>query len=163
MTTQLNFLITMLVLATVALADEADDEAAEAIDEITVMGARDLGALRAEMVRAEDEVYELYNALNDNDDYDIICRKEARVGSQIKFRVCLSRFMRDAISEAAEEDEGFVSLTQPRVIEERHDRMLRENMRAVADNNPELVAALRKRHALKQRLAEERNRKFGDN
>ncbi len=62
------------------------DETSESIDEITVLGVRDLGALRAEITRAEDEVYDVYNDLNDNDDYDIICKLRAPIGSQIKQR-----------------------------------------------------------------------------
>ena len=165
MTRQRYFLITMLALATLAIAEEADkadDETVEAIDEITVMGVRDLGVLRAEMVRAEDEVYELYNALNDDDDYDIICKKEARIGSQIKFRVCQARLFRDAQSEAAEEEEGFLNPTRPLVVEEKHNRILKEKMRIIANENPELIMALRKRYALEQKFEEERNRKFGE-
>jgi hypothetical protein len=161
MTRQLNILITMLAAATFAVADEADDEMVEAIDEITVMGARDLGALRAELVRAEDEVYDLYNDLNDDDDYDIICKKQARVGSQIKFRVCQTRLFREALSTATEDEDGFLSPEGQLVNEKKHNSILREKMRVVANENPELVVALRKRHALKQKLEEERHKKYG--
>ena len=51
----------------------APDE--EIIDEITVMGARELASLRAELIRADDAVYDLYNNLNDDDAYDVICKK----------------------------------------------------------------------------------------
>ncbi|MDH3552841.1 MAG: hypothetical protein OER22_09530 [Gammaproteobacteria bacterium] len=67
-------------------AQTTDSEAEEldaAIDEITVVGARQLGAMRAKVELAEDQVFALFNDLNDDDGYDIICKKETRIGSQL--------------------------------------------------------------------------------
>lgn len=137
-----------------------DDEAVEDIDEITVMGARSLGSLRAAVVQAEDEVYDLYNLLNDDDAYDIICKKEAPIGSQIPRRICQARLYRDAVAEVAEEMQTDGVLTRPAVNEATHNRLLREKMRTLANENPDLMAALRKRLALKKRFEAERAKKF---
>jgi hypothetical protein len=58
-----------------------DEETAETIDEITVLGVRDLGELRAELVRAEDEVYEMFNTLNEDDDYGVMISSERNVNA----------------------------------------------------------------------------------
>lgn len=144
-----------------AAADEAD-ETNEVVDEITVMGVRDLGALRAELVRAENEVFNLYNELNDDDDYDIICKRVASIGSQIKKRVCQARIYRDALSEATEDDEGGILYVGPLVDEQKHSKILREKMRDAANKNPQLIVALRNRLVLEQKFKLERDRKFGD-
>ena len=133
---------------------------AEIIDEVTVLGVRELASLRADVIRAEDVVYDLYNELNDDDRYDIICKKETRIGSQIPRRVCLSRLYRDAVSEASEEvldgsDVGTIGVNSA-----RHNAILRERMAALANQHPELLAALKKRLELKKKLEQERAKKF---
>jgi hypothetical protein len=59
------FLCIASLLSTAAAADDAASDN-EIVDEITVMGVRDLGDLRGELTRAETEVYDLYNELNDD-------------------------------------------------------------------------------------------------
>jgi hypothetical protein len=147
-----------------AVADEAaeDGEDGEAIDEITVMGVRDLGALRTELMRMEDEVYGLYNDLNEDDRFDIICKREAPIGSQIKKRTCLSRMFRDSVADATEFDEQGVLHIGTVINEKKHMRILMDNMRTVANKNPQLNVALKKRYALEQKLNQEREKKFGD-
>lgn len=141
---------------------EINVEAVEDVDfdEITVMGARSLGSLRAKVVQAEDAVFDLYNVLNDDDAYDIICKKEAPIGSQLPRRVCRSRVYRDAAAEAAEEMQIDGVLMRPAVNEARHSQILREKMRTLANENPELMAALRERLALKKKFEAERAKKF---
>jgi vacuolar-type H+-ATPase subunit F/Vma7 len=153
--------ILILSLASIVAGVTMADEMVEVVDEITVMGVRDLGALRAELTRAEDEVYDLYNELNDDDDYDIICKREALIGSQIKKRICKARLYRDALSEATEDDDVGIVYFGPLVNEEKHRKILREKMRAVANQNPELIVALKKRYALEQKFNLEREKKFG--
>jgi len=152
--------MTALAFGSVA-ADEAD-ETDEVVDEITVMGVRDLGALRTELMRAEDEVYDLYNEINEDDDYDIVCKRVALIGSQIKRRVCQARIYRDALSEATEDDEGGILYVGSIVNEQKHGKILREKMRDAANKNPQLIVALKNRYALEQKFNQERDKKFSD-
>ncbi len=160
-------LATRLLCAALLYAGTASlavaDETSETIDEITVLGIRDLGALRAEITRAEDEVYELYNDLNEDDDYDIICRKHAPIGSQIKQRVCLAKLYRDALAEATtDEDQAMIAFGHM-PNSKKHNARLRDNMSKLANKNPELVEALRKRYDLQQKFDQERQKTFGKN
>lgn len=154
------------LLSPYAIAQDAtpksDDEAVEGVDfdEITVMGARSLGSLRTELVRAEDAVYDLYNVLNEDDAYDIICKKEARIGSQIPRRVCQARLYRDAVADAAEEMQTDGVLARPAVNEASHNQILREKMRDLAIENRELMAALRNRLAFKKKFEAARAQKY---
>ena len=81
------FLATVLLLPCAQAQESADADVDETIDEITVMGARSLAMMRAEVIEAEDVIYDLFNELNDDDGYDIICKKETQLGSQIPKRV----------------------------------------------------------------------------
>lgn len=166
----MNVLLTLaLVIAALisvpVFAQDADPAAAEVdqtIDEITVVGARTLGAMRARVTIAEDQVFALFNDLNEDDAYDIICKKEARVGSQIPKRVCLARMYREALAEeTADEDSGFVPAgTMTR--SSKHQKILQEKMRTLAKEHPELLQALRKRHALDQEFKQARDNKYGE-
>ncbi|MDH3613479.1 MAG: hypothetical protein OEU90_08365 [Gammaproteobacteria bacterium] len=162
--------ITVTVLAVSlplhAAAQVADPETAEidtTIDEITAVGARTLGSMRTEVVLAEDEVYALYNDLNEDDGYDIICKKETRIGSQIPRRVCLARMYREAVAEATvDEDTGDYMVVGRMTGSSKHQKILQEKMRALAIEHPELSAALKKRHALAKKFQEERDKKYAN-
>jgi hypothetical protein len=44
--------------------------------------------LRQAVVEAEDRFHARYNELNDNDDFDVNCRQEARTGTKLERRIC---------------------------------------------------------------------------
>lgn len=133
---------------------------AEIIDEVTVLGVRELADLRAEVIEAENVVYDVFNDLNDDDRYDIICKKETRIGSQIPKRVCQARLFRDAV---AAEAEGVVDgeiMPGMKVNSAKHNRILREKMAALANKHPDLLAALKNRLELSRKFEQERAKKF---
>lgn len=86
--------------------NEADAEPtappAAVTDEIVVRGA-DFGALRDEVLRAEEAVLARFNEINSSDDFDIECRMQVPVGSHIPRRVCMAEFWRDAEVDIATE------------------------------------------------------------
>ena len=158
-----------------AQKETADDGSVdETIDEITVFSGRTLGQMRSEIARAEDEAYAIFNDLNTDDRYDIVCKKEARIGSQIVRRVCLSRMYRDALSDATEdaaedaedaEDAANgasvgVGTVGANISSRKHQQILREKMRSLASENQELLAALKKRHKLVKEFEERRAEKY---
>lgn len=147
-------------------ADKSRDEM-DMIDEITVLGEQSLGSIRHDIVRAEDHIYEIFNALNADDDYDTTCKREIRIGSQIPYHVCKSRMFRDAASEsardfaeAADGTSGGLAFGTPVMDEQRHSKILREKMRELAADNPQLVEALKIRLELQKAYNVERKKRF---
>jgi len=130
------------------------------IDEVTVLGPRSLALMRKELIAAEDNVFAIFNDLNTDDDYDIICKKETRIGSQILYRVCKARMYRDRKSEAAEEFYEDTAAPTVRLNAEKHSEILREKMRALAMENPQLVDALKNRQAIQRQFEAQRKKKF---
>ncbi len=130
------------------------------IDEVTVMGSRSLRSLRREMIETEDNIYAIFNSLNHDDDYDIICRKETRIGSQILYRVCKARLYREKVAEAAEDYVDGNAHYGVKLNEQKHYEILREKMRVLAAENPQLVEALRERLALQKQYELEREQRF---
>ncbi len=77
------------------------------IDEVIVPGVKPEN-LRVEIERLEMDVYDRFNALNSNDDFDIHCFKQAPTGSNIPLRTCAPNFVTRAESSAAKKllDDG---------------------------------------------------------
>ena len=148
-----------------AVAQEDDTNALEQaekemIDEVTVLGPRSLALMRKEIIAAEDKVFAIFNELNTDDGYDVICKKETSIGSQILQRVCKARLFRERQSEAAEDFYEDSASAPVRINAKRHSEILREKMRTLAMENPELVEALRKRKSLLEEFASRREEAF---
>ncbi|MDP6653552.1 MAG: hypothetical protein QGF90_15835 [Gammaproteobacteria bacterium] len=58
------------------------------IEEIIVIGELSKPAVRAQIIRVENDIYSFYNERNGNPDLDIICREVALTGTRIPQRVC---------------------------------------------------------------------------
>ena len=107
--------------------------------------------LRHEIEAANRLVYELYNELNPDDDFDIECRKEARLGSQVLRTYCRPRISWESRSPWDEGEDRLSTSRQPS-IQAAHNRILREKMLALAKENPPLMNAIVKRKLLQREL-----------
>ena len=65
------------------------------IEEIQVTGERTLLTMRNEIIREEENLYRIFNELNSHARFDITCKEERRVFSNIPARNCLPRFFTD--------------------------------------------------------------------
>jgi hypothetical protein len=75
-----------------ALQPPADEalQPPEDIEEVIVRGGKTLSQWRLEVDRAQDELFALFNELNEGEDNDVRCRNEVPTGSRIPQRVCWS-------------------------------------------------------------------------
>jgi hypothetical protein len=96
-------LLAILSLGAPVLAQEPapTPQAAEGVDEVVVPGRRPQN-LRVEIERLERAVYERWNALNSNDEFDIHCLDSEPTGSNITQTRCAPDFVIQAESRAAE-------------------------------------------------------------
>ena len=115
----------------------------ETVDEITVYGEKSLPKLKLEYEAAELNFYNLYNDINDDYRYDVICREEAPTGSHIKQRVCWPRYELEA-----REQEGksnfFRGYNDPGMAAEELfiKKKMRERIAKLAEEDPRLLKAL---------------------
>ena len=127
-------------------------------DEIIVQG-RTFGQLRLEIQRAEEALYERFNAINSKDEYDITCDYEKLTGSKIPRRVCRANFWRT--SEARASHETVLSMQGSSAFGAEQfqaqalykQSLLAEEMRRLASTDPELQQAAFKLGTLEQALA----------
>jgi hypothetical protein len=95
--------VVLFGLGAPALAQEAaspPQPAADA-DEVVVEGRKPEN-LYAEIERLEGSVYDRFDALNSNDEFDIHCFKQAPTGSNIPLRRCAPNFVVEAEAQAAQ-------------------------------------------------------------
>jgi hypothetical protein len=134
--------------ATSVSTPSAEDRAL--VEEVIVIGLRPMTSIRQEIANTEDLIYETFNELNNDDAYDIICTREAPIGSQIPRRVCRSGFMVESETAAFMDflDTGYgeVSLSRQRLVLEHQ----REIMAELANKNPDFLQLLKRRWALRQ-------------
>lgn len=128
--------LSIAVLALPAVAVAQDEEA---MDNIVVSGQKSAGAVRRDLIQAEDDFYALYNKLNDDNDYDVRCYYESPTGVRKKEHVCRPVFFSKARNR--EDRTRRVNPQNDPVIAEKLVK-LEENLKALVAANPELQVAM---------------------
>ena len=158
--------VALLSFGTPALAQEAASTplAAGGIDEVIVPGSRPQN-LRVEIERLEQVVYERWNALNGNDEFDIHCLDSEPTGSNITQTHCAPNFVIEAESRAAEDAvHGARTTGRSRNDEyvaaiQQKSRELNEEMKRVARQDEQFLRDLVHLDELRQMQANEREQR----
>ena len=153
-----------LAMCQIALAQEVEQESSEAIEEITVYGDRSLNALRRQVYKAEENFFDLFSSLNQDDEYDVRCYYEVPSFTHIRRHVCRAKFVVDATSaeSAPAFSEGVGAFSRPAVYEIRRKKeKMRELMEALVVESPEMAQALTEYTNTKQILESEKKRRYG--
>jgi hypothetical protein len=119
-------------------AIEENDE----IEEIVVYGSKSLGQLRDQIRRAEVKVFDLFNSFNNDDEFDIHCRKVAPTGSRIKKRVCSPNYVADLVAKETAAFWGGMPFVYPSALVRRKGEILQAKMEALLMERPDLAKAL---------------------
>ncbi len=133
---------------------EEIDLGVSVIDEIIAVEQKNVTLLRTELTKADDRLFSLYNTLNSDDSLDMICKKETRIGSQIKYRVCKSSYHRQIESESGSDFLDGDSVSTSSRAPAGHYGKVRSNMASLMAEHPELQRALNERAILRRRIAE---------
>ena len=132
------------------------------VEEVVVPG-RTPENLRVEIERLEGAVYDRFNALNSNDEFDIRCYMQAPTGSNSPLRTCAPNFLLRAESAAgrrmlADGRSGAGNNNNPAELRARMEakgRELTAEMQRIAREDEQLLRDL-------VRLEELRQRQHGD-
>jgi hypothetical protein len=137
--------------------------------------------LRSEMVKAEKQYFELYNKLNTDPQFEIVCFNDKPTGSNFATRVCRARYLLDARQTSAREHmQGAISASATSgpgnaaganagiplagagvPAQPEKDEAFRKNVLQIQKNSPELQALGRKRDELQKRLDDASDDKDG--
>jgi hypothetical protein len=111
------------------------------------------------MYEAEEALYDVFNSLNSDDDYDIHCYEEAPTGSKIKQRICKTEKMGKILAEQTQKMMRGEPYVFPKAeINKMNERMLAE-MTELASTHPEYLKALETYDQTKQTWESERERR----
>lgn len=147
---------------------EEGSESEETIEEILVYGSKSLNRLRLDVYEAQDAVFDLFNELNSDDQFDVQCYRERPTGSSITQRVCKPNYARQLEGEAATQ---WHTSEQARTGQQYHnpsirirmmDKRLREEMARLVAQDPELLEAMEKFLKSEDTLEAERKRRCED-
>lgn len=153
------------------------------IEQIDVVGQRTLMAMRHQIIREEDNLYRLFNDLNDGDKFDIFCKTERNTYSYIAQRSCEPVFLselkqasaRAMISETRQafSEDGInwailqngldmaESASELREQVEGDFEAMSEEMLRIAQENPDYLASLQKIAQLKAEYKAAQGQRFG--
>ncbi len=153
-----------------ALAQEAqttDDARAgepsyEHLEEVIVTAPRTLRSMRAEIDAVQDRAFALFNELNVDNDYDIVCRRETPTGSHIPQRACRPRYMDRLEAEATQDFLAGNAYFDPGADILYHEDILRQKIARLIEENPDFYHALADFYRVRTAYEEERQERFRD-
>ena len=138
------------------LDSDAGDSEREPMEEIVVNAPQSLGSIAAAVTKAQIYTYSVFNALNLDNDYDVLCRKERRkkqgsnpINNHAPITTCLTTFVR---RETARDNEIIFEGGDPGdsdVDYSAHVEELRQKVNTLARQHPELKQAMVEWAALK--------------
>lgn len=146
----LTAIVTSLAPALVIAQAPADELK---IEEIVITERTPVPQIREKLRLVELRLYEEFNRLNDDDDYDIMCREHRPVGSHFPRTLCKTNIYWDALEEMSD-DEASTWSPKPVPNEAHYERELGRRMLAAAVNNSAFKNILVERKALLVALEE---------
>lgn len=172
-------LITAGLLSQAPTAAALEQYALPELPEVQVKGRHvQLARLREEMIRLEDQFYAAYNALNDDDRFDVHCTQENPTGSRVGRRFC--RAGCELRAQQAEGNQYYWAMFEvlggdsnnmvpvadwvpplPAIVSiESQRQQFRQHMRNVMYANPELLGLLQQRDELARHYEKLRRGRF---
>ena len=140
--------------------DPVEDSSGEPIDEVVVVGEKSMRTLRQAVYRAEENFFDTFSRLNDDNEFDVRCFDEAPTGTRITRHVCRANFLINATSREAEvwrtDGPAIVAAGSSEAQLDRKREELRERLENMVMTNPQLAEALAKYTAAKQNYEHER-------
>ena len=130
-----------------AASESTGDIEVDVYDEIIVEGEPTLGLLREEVYEAEENFYDMFNALNKGKRYDIHCFFRVRVGSQVRRRFCRANFLKSEYMPPEVVGAGAL-----RAYVRHRTRQMYQMMSDLMQEHPDLHAALMEFSDKKQTL-----------
>ena len=143
----IGFLIAAAACAPVSAQEAENSKAVAEVEEDTSWKDKSARELRREHRDAEENFYEAFNAVNSDDDFDIVCKTAPTLGSRKRERRCQAEFLWNYEDELGEEMYRQSSTGSPGSATtsgstlERKLEVLRAEMAAAVSGYPEVAAA----------------------
>ena len=143
-------------------AGAVEDDRYDDLEEVVVTAPRTLSAMRAEIDSVQNRAFALFNELNVDNDYDIVCRRETPTGSHIPVRVCRPRYVDRLEAEATQDFLAGDGFFDPGGDIMYHEDILKQKLALMAREHPEFHSALEEYYRLQSAYEDERRERFRD-
>ena len=143
-------------------AGAVEDDRYDDLEEVVVTAPRTLSAMRAEIDAVQNRAFALFNELNVDNDYDIVCRRETPTGSHIPVRVCRPRYVDRLEAEATQDFLAGDGFFDPGGDIRYHEDILKQKLALMAREHPEFHSALEEYYRLQSAYEDERRERFRD-
>lgn len=125
---------------------ELERRAGVPIEEIIVTSQQSFRSLRLQIEIAEEQLYSIYNDLNEIEEFDVECRQSDWAGTHIKQHMCWPQFFTQMTAQNAQDWRFGLNILIPvdQLKNKYNDRFdeARANIHRVAREHPEAHAAL---------------------
>ncbi len=92
----MQLLLLIILMLSLVAQTQAQDTNANEIEEIVVIAELSKPAVRAQIIRVENDIFSFYNEHNGDPRLDILCNETVMTGTQISKRVCEPVFWAEA-------------------------------------------------------------------
>ena len=127
---------------------------AEKIERIGITGKVPLLYFKRQAMLAELDFYETFNAIADEEQFKMRCRKEARVGSRIKETRCYPQYLLQRMSletqDALASGKPYPTWEEVEFLVQRDKEASLAYAEELVANNPDLLAKLQNMHEKQQ-------------
>jgi hypothetical protein len=127
------------------VADAGQESPGGGLVDVIIVNGQTPPALRLETERAEDAVFERFNAITSNHEFEIHCQLEKETGTRIPQRVCTPNFLRPGGRNVVLGVQGFSGAHTEQVYANETSvdyKQLEAEVRKLAGEDPEFLAAL---------------------
>jgi hypothetical protein len=127
------------------VADAGQESPAGGVVDVIIVHGQAPPALRAETERAEDAVFERFNAITSNHEFEIHCQLEKETGTRIPQRVCTPNFLHQGGRNVVLGVQGFSGGNTEQLYATQDSVEYKEldaEMRKLASEDPEFLSAL---------------------
>lgn len=130
-------------------------------EEITVYGQKSILSLRRELDMAQENLFDLFNSLNSDDNFDIKCEYVTPLGQRRKYHVCTPKFVRmfeaDAASRMVQEN-AWDNPTSDHFRVKKKNELLWKEMETLVLEHPEMREAVNNLTKVKQEFDAKRQK-----
>jgi hypothetical protein len=142
----------------------------EPLEEITVIAPQSIRSMYADMVQAQEIAFDLFNSLNEDNDFDVICRREKPakdawnpIANSWPTQVCTTPFYdREIARETQNVLNGLGNFGDAAVDIDRHLELLAAKINEVATDSPEFYEAMISYRELKNGYDVERTERMAN-
>ena len=129
------------------------------IEEVIVRGSKSIIDLKHEMYEAEDTLFDFFNLINTDDQFDVRCYDEVPTGSKIPRRVCETNWFRNQHAWETQKLMRGEPFMYPVFRNKKMDERLNELMSKAIREQPKMLVVLARYAEAKETLESERKRR----